>query len=295
MDVVGGHDGNAGASGQGGQGVVAGPVERVAVVPQLDQHPVLPEGVDEPVEFPLGGGGATVDQRLGHRPLAAAGEHEPGIVMATGFRAEVDGRTAGLGQLLQAEPGLTLAPPHLGFTGRPGQPGVPDSALGQHDEMLPLGIGDAGLPDHPGRRPRRAERQLGAEHGGQAELPGDPREPDGAVEPVMVGDRQPAEPEPGRLGDEILRMARPVQKGEVGVAMELGIARLSRLRLYAGGPPREPAAESSAPATARSSPAAAQARPATPTQLAFHFRRIPVKGRQFRRLPNRRSISGDIR
>jgi hypothetical protein len=146
VDVVGGHDVDPGTGGQGGQGVVAGPVERVAVVPQLDQHPFPAEGVDEPVELSFGRGGPVVDQRLRDRALAAAGQDEPGIVAATGIRPEVDGGAARLGQLLQAEPRLALAPPHLRFAGRPGQPGVPDPALRQHDEMLPLGVGNSGLP-----------------------------------------------------------------------------------------------------------------------------------------------------
>ena len=49
VHVVGGDHVDARRAGQLGQGVVAGRVERVAVVPQLDGHVVAPEGVDQPV------------------------------------------------------------------------------------------------------------------------------------------------------------------------------------------------------------------------------------------------------
>ena len=65
------------SDGQLGQGVVAGGVERVAVVPQLDRHVSRPKRVDQPVELAAGGGRAAGGQRGGDRPLAAPGEDQP--------------------------------------------------------------------------------------------------------------------------------------------------------------------------------------------------------------------------
>ncbi len=82
VDVVGGHDVDPGAHGQRGQRVVAGRVERVAVVPQLDGHVLAAEHLDQPSQLAARGGRPLGHQRRRHRPLAAPGEHLP--VVATG-------------------------------------------------------------------------------------------------------------------------------------------------------------------------------------------------------------------
>ena len=74
-----------------GERVVAVPVERIAVVPQLDQHAVASEGGDEPVEGAPGRGGAVVEKRARDRALAAPGEHEPRVVGTRRGAAQVDG------------------------------------------------------------------------------------------------------------------------------------------------------------------------------------------------------------
>ena len=51
MDVVGGHEVDAGPQGELGQRVVAGGVERVAVVPQLDGDVGAAEQRDQPGEL----------------------------------------------------------------------------------------------------------------------------------------------------------------------------------------------------------------------------------------------------
>src|SRR4051812_8159375 len=56
-------------------------VERVAVVPELDEHAVATEAVDEVVQRALGGGGTVALQRGGHRALTAAGGDEPVVVV----------------------------------------------------------------------------------------------------------------------------------------------------------------------------------------------------------------------
>ncbi len=77
VHVVGGEHDDALAHRQLGQGVVAVGVERVAVIPQLDHHPVGPERLDQPAQLPAGAGRAFGCQRRWHRALPAPGEHPP--------------------------------------------------------------------------------------------------------------------------------------------------------------------------------------------------------------------------
>ena len=65
-------------SGELGERVVAGGVERVAVVPQFHEHPVAAERLDQPAQLPACGGRTVGRQRRRHRTLAATGEH-PGM------------------------------------------------------------------------------------------------------------------------------------------------------------------------------------------------------------------------
>src|SRR5581483_4247112 len=146
------------------------------------------------------------------------------------------------------------------------------------------------------------------------ELAGDPGEPHGAVEPVVIGDGEAVQPEPDRFGDEVLGVAGPVEEGEVRVAVELGVdglpgprrpppddgrARRPDLPLRPRPAlPRRPLRHRPPPTTAhtnrRSSPRPSrdQARrfgPATPTslQLAFLFR---WEAGNERRFVERRSV-----
>ena len=61
-----------------GERVVAGGIERIAVIPQLDEHPVAPERLDHPPQLASRRVRSVGDQRRRYRPLAAAGEH-PGV------------------------------------------------------------------------------------------------------------------------------------------------------------------------------------------------------------------------
>ena len=54
-------------------------------------------------------------------------------------------------------------------------------------------------------------------------LVGGEREADHPVEAVVVGDRQGGEPEPGGFDRQLLRVARAVEKGEIGVAVQLRV------------------------------------------------------------------------
>jgi len=74
---------------------------------------------------------------------------------------------------------------------------------------------------------RQVEAELGAEHGVQAgPLAAEPgrglRELRDSVHPVVVGDGDGLEPEPGGLGDELAGGGRPVQEAVGGVAVQLG-------------------------------------------------------------------------
>ena len=117
VDVVGGHQVDPGPDGDVGQGVVAGRVQRAAVVPQLDRDRVPPEPLDQ-LGQPAGRHGRAVGfQRGRHRPLPAPGEHRP--VAAPSRRA-----AGQLGQLVEGEPRRPLLPRHLAPADGPGQPPV---------------------------------------------------------------------------------------------------------------------------------------------------------------------------
>ena len=75
VHVVGGDAGEVVAGRQFGQGIVARRVERVAVIPQLDHHPVAPEQLDQPLQLLRRCRRPVVDQRRRHGTLAATGEH----------------------------------------------------------------------------------------------------------------------------------------------------------------------------------------------------------------------------
>ena len=62
VGVGGGDAADVVAGGELGEGVVARRVERVAVVPQLDEHAVAPERLDQPVQLAAGGGRTVVHE-----------------------------------------------------------------------------------------------------------------------------------------------------------------------------------------------------------------------------------------
>ncbi len=207
VDVVGGHERQPGPGGQGGEGVVAGDVERVAVVAQLDGHVGRPELVDQAVELVGGGRRPVVDQGPGHEALAAPGEHQP---VALVHLLPVDARVVGL---------ALLAPGQLAGADGGGQAGVALRPPGQHQQVVALGVGLAVL------RLAQAAGQLGAEDRGHPHRPGRLGEADDPVEPVVVGQRQRAEAQAGGLLRQLLGVAGPVEEAEVGVAVQLGVGR----------------------------------------------------------------------
>ena len=206
VDVVGGHHVDPGPHRQPHQGVVAGRVEGVAVVPQLDGHVVLAEGGDQVGQLAGGGGRPLVDQGGRHGALAAAGEHLPPPAV-------------GPGQVGQRRLGQALLPrPHVGRAGGPAQAGVAVGIPGQDEQVAALGVGHPLL-----RAAGEVEGELGAEDGGHAQGGRGLGEADHAVEAVVVGEGQRLQSQAGRLLGQLLGMGRPVEEAEVGVTVELGV------------------------------------------------------------------------
>ena len=193
VHVVAGHTVDPVAVGDVGEGVVAGRVERIAVVPQLDEHAIASERLDEPGELARCGGGTVGHESGGHRTLAAAGEH-PGMA---GDR---------VGDIGEGELRRTLLAGEMPEAERASDSGVALGAVGEHDQMgavwigrvrvghlagvdleqrVGLTAGHASVGVEPG-----GERDLGTEHGGDAHRSGRLGEADDAVETVVVGDRQ---------------------------------------------------------------------------------------------------------
>ena len=110
-----------------GQGIVARRVERVAVVPQLDDDAVATEQFDETAELLGCGSGTMVDEGRRHRALATAGEH-PAV---TGHR---------VGDVEQRELRCALLAGEMAQAQRAGQAGVPGGAIGKHQQMVTVRI-----------------------------------------------------------------------------------------------------------------------------------------------------------
>ena len=226
VHVVGGDALDADAVGDLDERVVAGGVDRVAVVPQLDEHAVAPERADQPLELAAGGGRAVVEQRRRHRPLATPGErphHAAG----------------GVGDVGQRELGRALLPRQVTEAERPGEAGVAGRPVGEQHEVPAGRIGGSGVGqlagvdlgrgvalepgDVLGVGEARGQRQLGAEHGRQAGGAGGLGEAHDAVEAVVIGEGERLEAEPGGFVDELLGVRGAVEERVVGVAVQLGV------------------------------------------------------------------------
>ena len=223
VDVVGGHHPDADPVGDAGEGVVAGRVQRIVMIPQLDRHVVGAEDVDQTVQRPLGRSWPVRHQGLVDRSLPAPREHQP---LATVGAGEVDAVVDRLPLLGSGQ---------LGGGDDIGETGVAGGAPGQHEQVRPLGIGDAvlGLGQTQG--------QFGPEHRRQPHRPGRLGEAHHPVETVVIGDGQGFEAQPGRLLGQGLGMRRAVEEAEVRVAVELGVGLGTDLapqtrRLHVRGP-----------------------------------------------------------
>ncbi len=209
MHVVGRHRRDPAFGGEESQRVVAGRVDRVAVVPQLDREVLATEARDQLVERAGRGGRPAGGQRGDERPFAAPGEDLPVTTVPLRQLVEGDDRFALLatGQVGRRED-LAQARVALGVTGEDHQMGA-------------VRIGHAGAGVRRGAGP--GDGELCAEHGGQAEGPGRLGEADHAVEAVVIGQGERGQTETHRLRGQFLGMARTVEEGEVGVCVELGV------------------------------------------------------------------------
>ena len=230
VGVGGGDATDVAPGGDLGEGVVAGRVERVAVIPQLDEDTVAPERFDQAVELAGCGGRPIGDEGGGDGALTAAGQ---------GPRVTGDDS----GDIVERELRRALLPGEVAEADRPGELGVSARPVGEEQEVLAVRIRSGGVRHVPrgdlGERlllgleqPVRGEAvatliseegQLGAEDRRHPQLARRLGEADDAVEAVVVGEGERFEAEARRLGDELLGVRRPVEEREVGVAVQLGI------------------------------------------------------------------------
>ena len=228
VDVVGGDARQVEPAGQLGERVVAGRVERIAVVPQLHHHPVAPEQLHQPLQLPPCRARPVGQQRGGHRALAAPGEHPPVPRRRVGEVAEGELRRALLArEVPEAE--------------RSRQAGVAVGAVGEHQQVVAVRIGfvtlvvagDAHLlqgvllvADHACvGHGVGGDGDLRAEHRGQPHGPGRLGEAHHAVQAVVVGERERLEPQAGRFLGQLLGVRGAVEEREVRVAVQLGVGR----------------------------------------------------------------------
>ena len=112
VHVVGGDHVDARRRRDLGQRVVAVPVERIAVVPQLDEHAVASEGGDEPVERAPGRGGPVVERaRAGTVPLRHPVSTNHASLRTRRGAAQVNRRPGGVGERTEIEARARPSPP----------------------------------------------------------------------------------------------------------------------------------------------------------------------------------------
>ena len=253
VGIGGGDTADVARGGELGEGVVAGGVEGVAVVPQLDEDAVAPERLDQAIELAGCGGRSVGNEGGGDGALAAAGER-PGVS---------GGDTGDVGE---GELWCALLPGEMAEADRPGQPGVPTRTVSEEQQVLAMGIGGGGVGNVPGgdlgerlllaskqfaaKQPTDlgglrtiggvqvvSERELGAEDRRHAQLACGLGEADDAVEAVVIGEGEGLEAKPGRLGDQLFGMRSSVEEGEVGVAVQLGVGHRAAARPTPAGMP----------------------------------------------------------
>ncbi len=223
MHVVRGHAGQVVTGRQLGQGIVARRVERIAVIPQFDHHPVTTEQLDEPLQLLGRCGRAVIDQRRRHRPLPTAGQHPT----VAGHR---------VGDVEQAETWCALLARQMTEAQRTRQARVAHRPISQHEQVISVRVGRMVIGDQAGgdlalrlvfveHLTSRccAERDLGAEHGRQPHGPGRLGKANDTVETVVVGHRQRFEPQPSCFLCQLLGVRGAVEEREVGVTVQLRI------------------------------------------------------------------------
>ena len=137
VGVGGGDATDVALDGELGEGVVAGGVERVAVVPQLDEDAVAPERLDQAIELAGCGGRSVGDQGGGYSALAAAGE-----------RPRVAGDDTG--DVGEGELWCALLAGEVTEADRSGQLGVAARPVGEEEQVLAVRIRGGGVGNLPG-------------------------------------------------------------------------------------------------------------------------------------------------
>ena len=126
------------AGGQLGEHVVASRIERVAVVPQLDEDTVAPERLDQPLQLPASCRWTVVDECSRDGTLTAAGQ-----------RPHVAGGVAG--DVAERELRRPLLPRQMPEAQRAGEAGVAPRTVGEQQEVVTVRIGGVAV-GHPTRR-----------------------------------------------------------------------------------------------------------------------------------------------
>ena len=128
VNVVGRHHADPDPAGQCEQCVVAGVVEGLVVVGELDHDVVAAEHLDQPAQFCLCRSRTACRERSGHGALATTGERHPVPTMCRR-------------QLGQVVDGATLFAAHLGGGDGARQPAVPPGSRARTSRWLPSGSG----------------------------------------------------------------------------------------------------------------------------------------------------------
>ena len=200
----GGDDAEAEPRRQLGERGVALVVEGMAVMGQLDADPVAAEPVHQVGQRLLGGLRAAVGKRLADMAFAASGQDVPVPACRLGQRVEV------VAQLALLPPARCAVASCRDSRRYPSGPRASTSRCG------PRRIGLLGAV-------AAAERQFRTEHRLHLEFLGGLGESHHPVQPVVVGQRDGAQIEPGGLLDEFLRRAGAVEEAVRRMRVQFGI------------------------------------------------------------------------
>ena len=212
-----------------GEGVVAGRVERIPVVPELHGDVVATEGIEEPVELARRCRRTRPGERGRDRALAAPGQHHPVPAGRTPLPPVL------VGEVLEGAGGPPLlGAGEVGLGHGPAEAGIPGGIACQDDHVGPRWVRDPRALGPPGARD---EGELRPEDRRQTEGPGGLGETDHPVEPVVIGEGEGVEPEARRLGHQFLGMGGTVEEAEVGVAVQLGVGGRHRVGSISRRPP----------------------------------------------------------
>ncbi len=217
MHVVRGDNPHTCLHRKGGEGIVAWTIERVAVIPELHEHPVTAEGLHQLRKCPASRPRPLSPQRTRDRPLATAGQDVPTVVVGARLGVSMHRCPRRLGKSRKGEACETLPACELGVADGPGESGIANRTLREHDEMR---AGRVGLPS---ALAGCIEGELGAEDGRQPMRTRSLRKLHRPVEPVVIGEGQTGETQAHGLVNELVGMTRAVEEREAGVAVQLRV------------------------------------------------------------------------